>query len=440
MQLYVKDFGAVGDGKTNDAEAIQAALDACAYAGGGRVVLEGGHTYYSASIHLRPSVELHLEKGCILMASSRLEDYFNPNQGEKDKGVERIGTPVMLKPSYVFIYGKDAHELSITGEGKIDGNVWSFVKRIDRYYANGDFYPRPTMIYLEHCNHISIRQLTLQNAPFWTLHPAGCNDVLIEGIRILNPLDVANSDGIDPDHCSNVRILGCYIVCADDCICLKTTAGNGEYGPTSNVIISACTLTSTSAAIKIGTEGVGDFEHIRVSDCCISDSNRGISIQLRDGGNVRDLVFSNISINTRRFADCYWGCGEAIALTTLDRDEHTKSGSIQDVHFHNINCCGENGIFIAGNVDNWIRDISFDQLRVTLRSVSKWEKGKYDLRPTPHKDQSFLYSKSPGIWMNYVEGVRISNCKVTVEGEETEDFAGGIRLDHCNNVDGVEEI
>lgn len=81
------------------------------------------------------------------------------------------------------------------------------MKRASRYYFNGDFYPRPTMVYVEHCNHISFHDVTLQNSPFWTLHPAGCNDVLISNIRVLNPLDCTNSDGIDPDHSTNVRII-----------------------------------------------------------------------------------------------------------------------------------------------------------------------------------------------------------------------------------------
>ena len=73
-----------------------------------------------------------------------------------------------------------------------------------------------TMIYVEHCNHISFTGVIMRNAPFWTLHPAGCDDVLISQIRILNDLNVANSDGIDPDHSTNVRILGCHVTCADD--------------------------------------------------------------------------------------------------------------------------------------------------------------------------------------------------------------------------------
>lgn len=126
------------------------------------------------------------------------------------------------------------------------------------------------MIYVEKSNHITFKDITIVDAPFWTLHPAGCDDVLIDRIRILNDLDVANSDGIDPDHCSNVRILGCHVECADDCICLKASKGNAEYGPCENIIIDGCTLVSTSAAIKIGTEGVGDFRNVLVQNCVIS--------------------------------------------------------------------------------------------------------------------------------------------------------------------------
>ena len=141
-------------------------------------------------------------------------------------------------------------------------------------------------------------------------------------------MDVANSDGIDPDHCSNVRILGCHIECADDCICLKASKGNSEYGPCENIIISDCTLVSTSAAIKIGTEGVGDFRNIIVNNCIITKSNRGLSIQIRDGGNVENVTYSNCIIETRRFCPDWWGTAEPIVITTFNRDENTKSGKM----------------------------------------------------------------------------------------------------------------
>ena len=93
------------------------------------------------------------------------------------------------------------------------------------------------------------------------------------------------------------------------------------------------------------------------------------------------VSFSNIIIETRRFADCWWGCAEPITISTHDRDEHTKSGHISNVRFSNITCDSENGVFLSGSPGNHIEDILFENVRVMVRSKSKWPKGMYDLRP-----------------------------------------------------------
>lgn len=436
MQYNVFDFGAKGDGVQNDAPAIQAAIDACTAAGGGRVVLEGGHTYYSSSIILKSNVDLHLEQGSLLKAHSDIATYFHPNGVEAGNasvsGAAAVDRPVMLKPSYAFLYAKDADHFSITGQGAIDGNAYAFMKRVSPYYFNGDFYPRPTMCYVEHCNHISFTGITMQNSPFWTLHPAGCDDVLIQGIRVLNPLDCTNSDGIDPDHSSNVRIIGCHVTCADDCICLKSSAGNMEYGPCRNIIISGCTLTSTSAALKIGTEGTGDFENVIVDNCIVTGTNRGISIQIRDGGNVKNVSFSNIIIETRRFADCWWGTAEPIVLTTHSRNEGIPSGHISNVRFLNITCDGENGVFLSGADGNHIEDVLFENVRVTLRKTSKWERGLYDLRPG--FGQGIEKIVSPGFLMRRADKVTLRGCSVDFAGDDVSDFGEAIRCQECTGV------
>lgn len=432
MLYYVKAFGAVADGVTNDAPAIQAAIDACSAAGGGRVVLESGGTYYASSIVLKPNVDLHLERGSVLLAHRDIDTYLHPNAGQQDDGVDHIGTPVTLKPSYAFLYAKDADNIAISGAGVIDGNAYAFVGRVSPYYVTGDFYPRPTLIYVEHCSHISFTGVTMRGAPFWTLHPAGCDDVLISEIRILNDLDIANSDGIDPDHSTNVRILGCHITCADDCICLKSSAGNMEYGPTKNIVIANCTLTSTSAAIKIGTEGTGNFENILVDNCIISDSNRGVSIQIRDGGHVKNASFTNLIIETRRFADCWWGCAEPITITTHDRDAHTKAGRISNIRFSNITCDSENGVFFSGSPDNHIEDVLLEKIQVTLRAKSKWERGLYDLRPG--LNQGIEKIPSPGFLLRAVDGVTLRDCRVRFAGEDRADFGEAIRTEGCTGV------
>ncbi len=422
MDFDVLAYGANGDGKTDDSIYIQRAIDDAYQYGGGRVVLDGAKVYYSSSITLRPNVELHIALGSVLKASGNIEDYLHPNKGEKDKGVDISGTPVTLKPSYAFIYGYEAHGAVISGRGVIDGNCYAFVKRVSEYYVTGDFYPRPTMIYIEASNHITIKDITLRNAPFWTLHPAGCNDVLISSIRILNPLDVANSDGIDPDHSSNVRILGCHIECADDCICLKSSKGNMEYGPTENILISDCTLISTSAALKIGTEGTGDFRNVIVRSVCISKSNRGISIQIRDGGNVENVIFSDIMIETRRFSPSFWGSAEPISISSVDRDENTQSGTIRNIRFENITARGENGVFIFGN--GKVSDVTFRSVRIMLEGTSKWEKGVHDYRPGVGTE--ILKDGTYGFFSKGAENVKFEDCCVVwlndVDGTRKDDF------------------
>ncbi len=412
MKIYdVASYGAVGDGKNNDAKAIQAAIDDCTANGGGVVVLESGKTYYSDSIQLKKNVELHLQKGSVLRATSDINGYIRPCKMINDPKTALVGNPVTGKPSFVFVYGYEADGCSITGEGTIDGNCYAFVKRKDQYYVTGDFYPRPTTIYIEKSNNISFRDITITNAPFWTLHPAGCDDVLIFHIRIHNPLDVANSDGIDPDHCSNVRIVGCHVTCADDCICLKTTKGNSEYGPCENIVISDCTLTSTSAAIKIGTEGVGDFRNIIVSNCIISKSNRGLSIQIRDGGNVENVTFSNCIVETRRFCSDWWGTAEPVTITCFRRDENTVAGHIKNIRYFNVTCKGENGVLIYSSPENPVANVVFENCNIHMEKTSKWDCGLYDLRPCI--DHGIEESDNSAFYIRNAENVRIEKTSVT---------------------------
>ncbi|MGN0532115.1 MAG: glycoside hydrolase family 28 protein [Eubacterium sp.] len=433
MKEYnVLQYGAKGDGVTNDAFAIQHAIDDCAKNGGGQVVLQSGKVFYSDSIKLRNNVDLHIQKGATLKATSNIDGYIRPNKLINDPKTALIGNPVTGKPSFVFIYAYEADHCTISGQGTIDANGHAFVQRKDRYYVTGDFYPRPTVIYVEKSNHITFKDITIVDAPFWTLHPAGCDDVLIDKIRILNDLDVANSDGIDPDHCTNVRIIGCHITCADDCICLKTSKGNAEYGPCENVLIEGCTLVSTSAAIKIGTEGVGDFRNVIVSNCIISKSNRGLSIQIRDGGNVENVSYSNIIIETRRFCPDWWGTAEPIVITTFNRDENTRSGSISNIRFSNITTNGENGVLIHGNQDNIISDIHFENCQIKLNRSSKWDCGLYDLRPC--LDWGVEKYDNSAFFIRYAKDVTIEKTR-TSWGNLCDNYKHAIDAENVENLE-----
>jgi polygalacturonase len=210
----------------------------------------------------------------------------------------------------------------------------------------------------------------------------GCDDVLIDGIRIINNLRLANCDGIDPDHCKNVRIVNCHIESADDCIVFKNTSYSKKYGACENILVSNCTLISTSAAIKFGTESEAPFRNISIQNCSISNTNRGISIQLRDSGCIENISFSNLNIDTRMFSKAYWwGEAEPIAITAVKRSEDTNVGYVRNIIFSNINCTGENGILLYGDESKNIQNISFDHITLNLVKRTDWPKDNHDLRP-----------------------------------------------------------
>lgn len=413
----VDQYGAKGDGITNDAKAIQAAIDDCASQGGGRVVLSGGKVYLSGSVLLKSNVELHLESGCVLKASSDLKDYHAlANNGEIV--AHASGLPSYLnceyagKPFHAFIYSYGEVNVRVSGFGTIDGNESMFYGVDSGYHIEGTYYPRVPLLLLEDIKHLTVKEVTLANCAFWTLHMVGCEDVLVDGIRILNNLRMANSDGIDPDHCKNVRIQNCHIECGDDCIVLKNTKDYEYYGATENITISSCTLISTSAAIKFGTEGECDFRNIVVNNCTISRSNRGISLQIRDCGNVENVSFSNMTIETRRFSEEWWGRAEPICITVLNRKEGVKAGKVKNITFRDIHCKGENGILLRGSEDNYIEDIRFHNVRVELVKTSKWPIEGYDIRPCTMDGK--IKGNISGIYADYVKNVNLQEVSVEV--------------------------
>jgi polygalacturonase len=414
----VLDFGAVGDGLTNDAVAIQKAIDACAVAGGGLVLLPSGMTYVSGPLLLKSHIELHVETGACLKASGD-RDVYPPSPyrtsytGSMSNGLEG--------PPHALIAAVGEQDITISGGGCIDGNDVAFMDVITQYHISGVIFPRPTLVFLGNCRKVTVHEVTLQNCSTWVLHPAACTDVLISGIRIECKLNMANSDGIDLDHCRNVRIANCYIAGGDDCIVLKTTKPLADFGPCENIVITGCTLVSTSSAFKIGSESIDDFRNILMDSCIIYNSNRALGIQLRDQGNVENVHFTNIIIETRRFYDRYWGKAEPIYVTAFDRNEETKVGTIKNVYFGNITCKGENGVYISGQPANPVREIVLDNVRVELNQQSKWEGGIYDKRPC--SGEGLERRDTAGVYCANAQEITLRNVKV-VWGPNAPEYYG----------------
>lgn len=370
------------DGKTNDAPIFQEAIDFISSNGGGTLVVPEGK-YCVGSIELKNNVTIELMKGAYLKMSDSLDDFIDYNTAIDTtltrpswENCEYDG-----KPRKLFIYAKEQSYICVCGEGIIDGNEKIFYGKVTKWHIEGAFYPRIPLLFFEGCQNISLLNFNIKKSAFWTCHFVGSKDILVEGLNIDNNLKMTNSDGIDPDHCQNVIIRNCNISAADDCIVLKTTEAYKHYGPTENIKVINCNLRSTSAAIKIGTESVSDFENISFEDINIYGSNRGISLQLRDEGNISNISFNNINISTRMFSpEHWWGKAEPIAITAVPRHVDTRIGSISNISFDNINCDSENGIFIYGCEKN-IHDIDFKNVNISLCQKTHWDKNIHDIRP-----------------------------------------------------------
>lgn len=394
MDKYFKDYNPYRDGIHNDSIILSKAIKECAK-NGDRLIVEKG-IYKCGTIFLEGGTNIYLEKGAIIKLSDNKDDFKSFESGNRiiTKNTWEDCT-YNGKPNTYFIFGYDLDNIVLDGEGIIDGSEELFIGKVTKYHIEGAYYPRTPLIYLEKCKNIKILNLTLRKSAFWTIHLVGCDTILIDSVTIKNNPIFTNCDGIDPDHSKNIIIRNCDIYSADDCVVLKSTSYAKEYGAVENVEVYNCRFKSTSAAIKIGTESVSDFKNIYFHDIEIYDTNRGISLMLRDGGNVLDVRFENITIDNHLVSPLnWWGRGEPISITNIKRDESSSLGIIDNVIFKNIKCDSENGITIVG--DN-ILNIELNDILLLRHNKTSWPKKDLDLRPSIYnvcdKDFYDLYIK-----------------------------------------------
>lgn len=417
----VADYGALGDGLSDDAMAIQSAINDCSDAGGGRVLFESGKTYLSGPLHFRSNVNIHLEPNSLLIAnpdeSIYHESAFGPNQGE----------------GMMWLSGKDIENFSISGTGRIDGNAVAFMgAELDDSFELKPvttFDPRPHLLTLINAKKVNISDVTISNSAYWTIHLVGCYDMAISDISLLNNLKVRNGDGIDIDHSRKVRIANCFIESGDDCICLKNRREYEEYGPCEDVVVTNCIMTSRSCAVKIGSENMDRIARVLFDNCIIMASNRGIGVQNRDEGSVSDVTFSNIMLDCHLFSDVWWGKSEPIYVTSYPRavGNHKDAGwrfpkgavkgaagPVRDIRFHNISCVSENGVFIGCDTPGKVSNITLDNVALKLRKVSDYPGGVYDQRPC--EGEGFVKSPTFGLYVENATDIHVREFDVDADG------------------------
>jgi polygalacturonase len=282
----LRSLGATGNGTVKDTAAFQKALDSCVPAGGSVVVPAGRYLIGSLVIHSHTF--LRLDKGAVLVGSPDADDY--PLIQARWEGRLR-------ECHRALIYASNATDISIIGEGSIEGNT-----------ALGNLRtPRgPVLIEPVECKNVTLDGFSTKFARLWSIHIAFCDGVVARNLTIRSDRSKSNGDGIDVDSSRQVRIEHCDIDTGDDAIALKS--GRGAEGvrigrPTEDVVITNCTLGSAFAGVAIGTELSGGIRNVVMEDCVFTSGANSIFIKSREdrAGFVEDITGRNLDCRATTF-------------------------------------------------------------------------------------------------------------------------------------------
>ncbi|CAD5195205.1 unnamed protein product [Musa acuminata subsp. malaccensis] len=304
------DFGGVGDGVTSNTAAFAAAvanLSKVACDGGAMLVVPAGR-WLTGPFNLTNHFTLFLDHDAVILATQDINEWPIidplPSYGRgRDAAGGRYSNLIM---------GYNFTDVVITGRnnGTIDGQGETWWKMFRNKELN---YTRGYLIELMYCKQVLISNITLVNSPSWNVHPVYSSHVIVSGITILAPVNSPNTDGINPDSSSNVRIEDCYIVSGDDCIAIKS--GWDEYGIAFNmsskhIVIRRLTCISpTSAVIALGSEMSGGIQDVRAEDITAIHSESGVRIKttIGRGAYVKDIFVRRMNLHTMKWV--FWMTG-----------------------------------------------------------------------------------------------------------------------------------
>lgn len=407
--LDVLAFGAVPDGKTLCTEAIQKAMDRCEADGGGTVNVPAG-TFLTTTIFLKNNVNLHLQKGAVLLGST------DPKAFTK-----------------AVVYGDSIRNASITGLGTINGQGFKkdFPKSGRRHHD----------LCLFQCKNITVTDITLLNSPTWVFRILESDGVIVRGVRIYSFAN-ENNDGIDIDG-KNIVISDCIIDCDDDAVCFKS---DDEDYVVENVTVSNCVIASNCNPIKFGTSCHGGFKNIAVSNCVVRRPSEaaqrqwsktirgvtadetgisGIALEVVDGGAMDQVTISNISMT-----------GIQTPLFIRLGSRHGK-GTLKNVVISSITATNESLISssITGIPGSYVENVSIRDIIFNYKGTGTLEDAA---AAVPEKEKSYPENRmfghclpAYGLYVRHVKHLSVQNFRFNLNAP---DARPAVLLDDCHDI------
>lgn len=438
VTLDVTKFGAKGDGIQDDTTFIQAAIMACPK--NSRVYFPKG-IYKVTSIFLKSDIRIEFGKDAILSAETNrdcfpkfpgLIESFD-EQDEYNLGTWE-GNPLVMYTG--IITGVNVENVIIYGRGIVEGNAtrdednWWFNEKVMR----GAF--RPRLFFINNCKNVILQGLLFRNSPAWTLHPYFSDHIGFYDLAVENPHNSPNTDGLDPESCENVEIVGVRFTLGDDCIAIKSGKiymGRKYKKPSKNITIRQCLMENGHGAVTIGSEMAGGVNNVMVKDCIFRHTDRGLRIKTRRGRGkdaiLDEIVFENIKMDnvmTPFVANAFYFCDPDGRTEYVQSKEYhpvdERTPQIKHLAFRNITCkeCHVAAAYFYGLPEKKIEYIEMRNISVSYASNPK--------KDVPAMMNGIEPCSKLGIYANNIEKVLIEN--VTVQGQEGE----AITLIHVDEV------
>jgi len=463
-EVNITDFGAIGDGVTDNTKAINEAIATLSKQGGGKVVISSG-VWLTGPIKLANKIDLHLESNALVIFSPDYKMY--PIVKISFEGID---TRRCISP----ISADSLSDIAITGEGIFEGSgdAWRPVKKEKftenqwkNLVASGGildekgkiWYPsasslkgsqaseenfnnpkniksdaewesihqwlRPVMLSISNCKNILLEDVTFRNSPSWGLHPILSTDLTIKNVKVFNPWYAQNGDGIDVESCNRVMIEDCFLDVGDDGLCIKSgkdKAGRDRGVPCQNVLIVNNTVLHGHGGFVVGSEMSGGVNNIYVKNCTFAGTDVGLRFKSARGRGgvvkniwIEDINMTNIATEALLF-DLFYG-GKS-APEALDSGESNKKDTavwkvteetpaFRDIYIKNVYCKGaRRAMFFNGLPEMKIQNVNIKDVTISATTgaeIVNADNVKLDnVRVIPKSGEPFIVQNSSKVDIN----------------------------------------
>lgn len=384
--LNVRRFGAVGDGTHDDTAAIQAAITCCPRQG--RVLIPAG-VYRVKPLFLKSHISLELQQGATLQLE-RDRSVFpilpGMTQSTDESRDLNLGTwegnPLDMFGS--LLTGVDVKDVTIYGQGIADGMAQESDWWVNHRTCRGAW--RPRLLYLCRCKRVAVQGITFRNSPAWNLQPYFSQELKFLNVSVQAPANSPNTDGFDPESCKDILVAGAHFSLGDDCIAIKSGKlymGQTYATPCEDIEITHCLMENGHGGVTVGSEMAGGVKHVRVRDCVMRNTDRGLRIKTRRGrgknGVIDDIVFDHVDmqqVGTPFVVNCLYFCdpdGHTEYVQTLEpqavdhRTPYVGNIAFRHVSATGVSCAG----YFLGLPEQPIHRVSMERVNIACAPEAK---------------------------------------------------------------------